>query len=572
MKHLLFIIAACLPLMLSCGRQAAYRMPDVTDSLVEEHPDSALALLEGCLFPEQLPADELAEYARLRAKACVWAGKSFAQDTLLELAAGYYASCQDTRRHDECYDGLCQDAMHLAECYGWIGKRYTYKGDNAMALRYYIKAEKSLPDSVDLTTRLNWYGTIARQAAMAHDFKLCQEYAVLLSMYADNTAWQTLGLYMRWIALDGEGKSATEEGRYYRQRIADLSAGLPAADRAHYLRNTVSADMTSGEALQQLREVMALEGESANVMVVMATRFIADRRLDSAAHYVREAERCYREMWTDKGREYVSLRNQIATVKSCLACARGERNFFKGVGNFNDSIFLADIEQRKTWEEQSRIQRVAAARTLFYEQQRRRLQTAITAVAFLIAAAAVATVWYVRRRRRRQEEAEERAETLQRLLDDAQRPAAGGAPRDNAFFKKTLLQQLGIIRMMAAAPTGPNKELLHSMAGMTDGALPSGALLDWNHLYPVIDSLYDGFHRRLVAAYGQLLTEREIQICCLLRADFTTKEISVVTGQSTRTVYQRKSDIRRNLAIGEAGDIVSFIDSTGTAPRDDSRI
>lgn len=108
MKQVLFIIAACLPLMLSCGRQAACRMPDVNDSIVEKHPDSALTLLDGCLFPEQLTDGERAEYARLRVKACVRAGKSFAQDTMPEQAVRYYAS----RR----------DSMRLAECYGRIGK------------------------------------------------------------------------------------------------------------------------------------------------------------------------------------------------------------------------------------------------------------------------------------------------------------------------------------------------------------------------------------------------------------------------------------------------------------------
>lgn len=69
------------------------------------------------------------------------------------------------------------------------------------------------------------------------------------------------------------------------------------------------------------------------------------------------------------------------------------------------------------------------------------------------------------------------------------------------------------------------------------------------YLYPVIDSLYDNFHARLIERFGHLLGEREVQLCCLLAAGFSTKEISVVTNQSPYTVYQRKSDIRRKLRM-----------------------
>ena len=56
-----------------------------------------------------------------------------------------------------------------------------------------------------------------------------------------------------------------------------------------------------------------------------------------------------------------------------------------------------------------------------------------------------------------------------------------------------------------------------------------------------------------------MLNEKEIQLCCLLKANFTTKEISVVTQQSVRTVYQRKSTIRQILQMPEAEDIATYL-------------
>jgi hypothetical protein len=44
-----------------------------------------------------------------------------------------------------------------------------------------------------------------------------------------------------------------------------------------------------------------------------------------------------------------------------------------------------------------------------------------------------------------------------------------------------------------------------------------------------------------------------------LKANFSTKEISIVSGQGVRTVYQRKSVIRQKLGMEEKGDIVEFL-------------
>jgi hypothetical protein len=46
---------------------------------------------------------------------------------------------------------------------------------------------------------------------------------------------------------------------------------------------------------------------------------------------------------------------------------------------------------------------------------------------------------------------------------------------------------------------------------------------------------------------------------CLLKANFSTKEISIVSGQGVRTVYQRKSVIRQKFDMEEKGDIVEFL-------------
>jgi hypothetical protein len=116
--------------------------------------------------------------------------------------------------------------------------------------------------------------------------------------------------------------------------------------------------------------------------------------------------------------------------------------------------------------------------------------------------------------------------------------------------------------MAASNPTTANQELIRRMSEIVDGQVPVDSLLNWEDLYQTIDYIYDGFYTRIREKYGNLINEKELQLCCLLKANFSTKEISIVSSQGVRTVYQRKSVIRQKLGMEEKGDIVEFLSTT----------
>ena len=130
--------------------------------------------------------------------------------------------------------------------------------------------------------------------------------------------------------------------------------------------------------------------------------------------------------------------------------------------------------------------------------------------------------------------------------------------RDVAF-KKMLLQQLGLIRIVATNPSSDHQELLVQMGRIANKDVAVDDLLVWSDLYKTIDMVHDGFYTRISQKYGNILNEKELQLCCLLKSDFSTKEISVVIQQSIRTVYQRKTVIRQKLDMAEKEDIVEFL-------------
>ena len=165
-------------------------------------------------------------------------------------------------------------------------------------------------------------------------------------------------------------------------------------------------------------------------------------------------------------------------------------------------------------------------------------------------------VWYLQRRKRLLVEKEEELEALRRLQHEAQAEDSG---RNDKFVKKVLLQQLGLIRIVATNPSADHQELLVQMGRIANKDIVADDLLVWSDIYKTIDLVYDGFYSSINRKYADVLNEKELQLCCLLRSDFSTKEISVVTQQSIRTVYQRKTVIRQKLGMEEKEDISGFL-------------
>ena len=101
--------------------------------------------------------------------------------------------------------------------------------------------------------------------------------------------------------------------------------------------------------------------------------------------------------------------------------------------------------------------------------------------------------------------------------------------------------------------------MLQCMTKITNGEIPIDSLIVWEDLYALIDFLYNNLYTKMKKDFGDILSEKEIQLCCLLCANFTTKEINVITKQSIRTIYQRKTTIREKLNMQQAEDIIEFI-------------
>ena len=244
-------------------------------------------------------------------------------------------------------------------------------------------------------------------------------------------------------------------------------------------------------------------------------------------------------------------------LKSILDYAKNNRVSVMEWAHFGNTLQGNASKNRDITEAKREANRKLAEQNMQIIIQRQKEQMLFLALTFVMLIAIMGLLLWLRDRKSKLVEKEEEIDTLRKLLSESSESVDNS--KDDRFFKKILLQQLGVIRIATSNPTSANLALLKKMKEITNKEVDVDSLLNWEDLYQTIDYIYNGFYTLLVKRYGIELNEKEIQLCCLLKANFTTKEIAVVTQQSVRTIYQRKSTIRQTLKMSEAEDIVTFL-------------
>ena len=537
MKKLLILLAC---LLLGCTPSHRETIEEAERQLSLKHADSTLYLLHGIYNPEELEPALKGRYVLALCEAHYRLGKAMTEDSLLCEVYDYYRNTLPVDsfrlrhatvllssyywwldRKPEAYELLEQASEHYEDILPHLMSVYSRDNrfaDNKRILLRFIEANRE--DSSMLFTCLNnlviadfyqnkydsldiIFDEITRNVVTASD---SADYAgITLRNFAD--MYSALGDQRRAIALQ------QRVSKYYEGRDSShLSFSYALMSRYHLLLGDVA------ESARYL--------ELANAT---ATEYIKSN-LTYIGYY------------------------QIMQI--LLDYAR--------TGHFNTqdlAIFVNGLEnkaahERKITDAKEESNRLLTERNLHLTISRQRMQILAMQVTFVLVLVIVGLLLYNRRKRRIIEEKEEELETLRQLVQESQQTTG---EKDDRFFKKLMLQQLGVIRMAASNPTAANQELIKRMSAIANKEVEVDTLLNWDDLYKTIDYIYEGYYTRLKEQYGALLNEKEIQLCCLLRANFSTKEISIVTQQGVRTVYQRKTVVRQKLGVEEKGDIAAYL-------------
>ncbi len=524
--------------MFSCSRPMSHYNDQIDNaaSVVAENQDSALSMLE-TIEPSELSDSLRAKYYYIMALAHENQDHLFLSDSLIGYSAAYYRD-KDPNRAIRC-------AALLA--------LYKYRiGEDKTA----IMLLDSLSNLTDVPDSLLIFPMQQRAFLWTKMFEGVGNRPIikrLISIDKDSIKHRK---YKYWLYIDylinGENDSA-------------LIVLNELIDWAKHEK------LSSKQFSYEYEKVGILEEAGYySESLALADKLIENAPGNSIGHYI--------HLWKSLALFNMGHRNQaIQELAKADSCASVISEAEKGYYNSFASVLKTAFDYQKTGKlrlirmaqinnrEKDRLFRIKSVRraaersALELENKRLSLkakneqQMTIIVIAGMLILGLL--LWYALDRRRKMIEAEERAEALHNMVGELKVPDTSST--DKAALRRAMLQQLDIIKMVAETPTEENRKMLRKISSIESDNKSS--LVNWKNVYDIIDNLYAGFYSRLHERYGDKLTDKEEQIIVLMMAGFSTKEISVITSQTTATIYVRKSSIRKKFGVAEKGDIIVFL-------------
>ena len=555
------ILGMALCLMSACANGDVQRVQKA-EKLLTVNRDSAMAILREVVRPDQLPEESKALYwfcvADIRANTM----QSLSEDSMICWAAQYY------RKQWEEEHG---DARHMILSGLDEAMYYWWNGDKARTQEV-LQRQKNYADEVaELTGEHLWQVIILRVSAEIamrdYDYEHVREYTETLIGLDDGKAIHLDEVERVYNALAIVYFSL---GEYDKMEACFEKAIAQAADSA-FIVNVVRrnyADLLgeigqTDRAIQMLEELTAQYREAGNWLQVESLYSLSRLWLNKgdkqrAERYMREADELFAG-YKESSEFDPATEASLMAHKQVLEYAKNGTYHIVDLVQFLNRWSETDYVRYRVAEAKERSIRDLRERNLYLTISRQRQMIVIIVLFFVALGICLLFIYLYRRRQRLLMEKEEEIETLRTML------AAADKKDDKESVRKLMLQQLGVIKTIAGTPTEANQQLLARLMALNEET--ANALIDWPSIYQTVDLVYDGFYTRLVQKYGAtdqsndsvhpVLNEKELQLCCLLKADFSTKEINMLTRQSLQTIYQRKTQVRQKLSLAEAEDITA---------------
>lgn len=522
---------------------------ELTDKMLTANPERVLAILDSLENAGSLNEKEQFHLVWNRAMAHKMLGMSLAEDEQLPYAIAFYRNDPDKQA-----DSYLLEASYL----NWTGK--ITDAINTL--------DNGITEITDSSKRVR---LMAAQADLFEHQKAYRNAAEVLKRALEyNSSKREEAILNYKIGLNLSLMGSPQSEYFYEQSVRLATENGDTAMACEFMRNYADYLSNNGkyqcsnDMYYQIGKMMPEVAELSAIQMAMAGNYINLHKIDSARICNEKAIESEAKLEA-KGFSDIARRVVIEMERCILDFENGKQVSYVDFSRYCDSI-TADIQAKENTmarrqETKERLQWVNNELKL----ERQRMMWILSVAILLLVFSIITGYFYYRNRVQRLAEAEDRIDTLTRMLNEAQSVTVevpNGKEQkteDDAFFKKILLQQLGIIRVVASAPSSQNQALLKRITGIGEGKIQTNSLLVWSDIYLVIDRLYDNFHAYLKEKYGRILTEKEIQISCLLCAGFSTKEIGVITQQSDATIYVRKTSIRKKVGASEGQDIVSYI-------------
>ncbi len=559
-KFLIGLIGAmALCLMVSCSVRRDRERIDTAEELLYSSRDTAELLIRQVERLERLDDEHLAKYWFVICDLHANSMQSLSEDSMICWASEYYR----TQWEEEHGDARHMILSGLDEAmYFW------WNGDKARTQEVLQRQKKYADEVAEQSGEHLWQVIVLRVSAEIamrdYDYEHVREYTETLigldngkAIHLDEVervynalaiVYFSLGEYDKMEKCFEKAIAQAADSAFIvnvvRRNYADLLGEIGQTDRAIRMQEVLTKQYRAAGNWLQVESLYSLSRLWLNK---------GDKQ--RAERYMREAEELFAGYKESEEFDPATEASLLAH-RQVLEYAENGKYHIMDLVQFHNRWSETDYVRYRVAEAKERSIRDLRERNLYLTISRQRQMIVIIMLFFVTLGGILLFVYLYRRRQRLLLEKEEEIETLRNMLASGASEHSEKQPADGNV-RKLMLQQLGVIKTIAGTPTEANQQLLARLMALNEET--ANALIDWPSIYQTIDLVYDGFYTRLVQKYGNVLNEKELQLCCLLKADFSTKEINMLTRQSLQTIYQRKTQVRQKLNLPEAEDITTAI-------------
>lgn len=550
MRKLIYVLVAIVALgTASCSKSMSQydKEIDQAEKMMLSNPDSALSMLDA-IDASELKIDSLwAKYHFIKGYGHLKRNRSMIGDSLIIYAHDYYRGKNLVR---EIRSGIV-----LAWYKFWVGDT-----PGAMTMLDSLAGLPDVPDSLmTQTLRIR-----VMLGASEYQGQQLIPYAKKLHELETDSLRKIEANYMLLTAYEYAGE--TDSALYLLDQLVDYARNHNWGDK-HFMFELERAQLLteksrSAESDALIEEIFRKAGPDNGAADYLhfqyAINALNSGDITRASRHLALADSLAIKLRGDDDTYFRSYSNLLHAIIDFTQTGRIKLMHINGLNNRQGERY--NRMKASQWEsERGALHQQNWALALKAESEHKTVIILIISLVTLLVLAGA--LWIIIIRRQRERENEERIEALQKMVDEYRSAPATRESEiaDSSALRSAMLKQLGIIKMVAETPTEQNREMLRKISSI-DGKI-DGELVDWGNVFGMIDNLYSGFYGKLHSKYGDILSPKEEQIIVLMVAGFSTKEISVITGQTTSTVYVRKSSIRKKLGVPEKEDIVRFLQS-----------
>lgn len=520
---------------------------DMAENIMRNNTDSALSILEA-IDPSELKIDSLqAKYHFLKGYGHLKRNRSMIGDSLIRYSHDYY------RGKDIVRD--IRSGIVFAWYKFWVGDT-----NGALAMLDSLTALQNVPDSLMVQT----LRVRVLLGASEYQGKTLIPYAKKLHRLETDSMRKIEARYVLLSAYEYAGE--TDSALYITDELIDYARNNGLGDKQFMFEleraQLLTENGKNAESDELIGEIFRKAGPDNGAADYLhfqcAINALNSGDISRASRHLALADSAASKLRKDDDAYYRSYSNLLHAIVDFKKSGRIKLMHINGLNNRQSERY--NRMKASQWEsERGALHQQNRALMLKAESEHKTVIILVISLVSLLVLAGAS--WIIIVRRQRERENEERIEALQKMVDEYKSAPLTQESKiaDSSALRSAMLKQLGIIKMVAETPTEQNREMLRKISSI-DGDI-DGELVDWGNVFGMIDNLYSGFYGKLHSKYGDVLSLKEEQIIVLMVAGFSTKEISVITGQTTSTVYVRKSSIRKKLGVPEKEDIVRFLQS-----------